>query len=276
MNSSSMPAGNELRVLCLGDVVGRPGRRGIASTLRSLRSEHQIHCVIANGENASGGLGIDPESARELRDAGVDILTLGDHTWQRAGIGDFLEKNADWCIRPANYPPGAPGRGWTTVPLPQGKSIGVFNLLGRVYMTSPLDCPFRAADEILAGPLASCGIRICDMHAGATSEKVAMGRYLDGKVSAVFGTHTHVQTADEQLLPAGTGYISDLGMCGPADGVIGMATEVALARFLSGMHHSYKISPGGVRINGAIISVDRNTGRALSIERLQEAVTPQE
>ncbi len=265
----SKSAGRPIRILCLGDVVGRPGRRGLTKILRSLREKLALDLVIANGENASGGLGFDPESAKELQEAGVDLVTLGDHTWQRSGIGDFLARNKSWCVRPANYPPGAAGSGWLIHHL--GKtSIGVFNVLGRVYMTSPLDCPFRAADDILNGPLAGCTIKICDAHAGATSEKVGLGRYLDGRASLVFGTHTHVQTADEQILPGGTAYISDVGMCGAESGVIGMATEVALARFLTGLHHSYRIGSGAAQINGIVAAFDPDTGKALSIERVRE------
>lgn len=259
-----------IRILCLGDVVGRPGRRGLLKTLRSLREKYSVDLVIANGENASGGLGFDAESAKDLQEAGVNLVTLGDHTWQRSGVGDFLTRNQNWCVRPANYPPGAPGSGWLVHQIGGKISLGLFNVLGRVYMTSPLDCPFRAADEIVNGPLAACTIKICDAHAGATSEKVALGRYLDGRVSLVFGTHTHVQTADEQILPGGTAYISDLGMCGAESGVIGMDADVALARFLSGMHHSYRIGSGPAQINGIVAEFDSENGMALSIERVRE------
>lgn len=261
-----------MRFLCFGDVVGRPGRRALVKIVRELKARHKADLVIANGENASGGLGFDPESAKEIESAGVDLITLGDHTWQRSGIGDYLSKNTHWCVRPANYPPGAPGKGWLVKDLGGGLSLGLFNLLGRVYMTSPLDCPFRAADEILSGPLSKCQIKICDMHAGATSEKVALGRYLDGKVSLIFGTHTHVQTADEQVLAGGTGYITDIGMCGAEGGVIGMSSEVALARFLTGLHHSYKIAAGRAQVNGIVATIDRGTGKAVSIERIRELV----
>ncbi|MBN8547834.1 MAG: YmdB family metallophosphoesterase [Deltaproteobacteria bacterium] len=264
-----------MKILCLGDVVGRPGRRALTKCVRGLRQKHALNLVIANGENASGGLGFDAESAREIQEAGVDLITLGDHTWQRSGIGDFLSRNKHWCVRPANYPSGAPGSGWLVHQL-GSLTIGLFNVLGRVYMTSPLDCPFRAADEILNGPLANCHIKICDAHAGATSEKVALGRYLDGRASLVFGTHTHVQTADEQILPGGTAFISDVGMCGARNSVIGMATDVALARFLTGMHHSYRIGTGAAQLNGVVTTFDAKSGKALAIERVQEIVPVEE
>ncbi len=276
MSSGDVPAPVLLRVLCLGDIVGRPGRRAVAKFIAAVKSRSTIDLVIANGENASGGLGIDPECAKELRESGVDLMTLGDHTWQRSGIGDYLSRNSDWIIRPANYPAGALGSGWLVRPLAQGGSLGLFNLMGRVYINSPLDCPFKIADEILNGPLAQCRVRICDLHAGATSEKVAMGRYLDGRASMVFGTHTHVQTADECVLSGGTGFISDLGMCGPVDGVIGMASEVALARFLTGLPHSYKVAPGRAQINGVIVAIDPASGKASSVERVREVFSTEE
>jgi metallophosphoesterase (TIGR00282 family) len=228
--------------------------------------------VIVNAENASGGVGIDPESAREISHAGADILTLGDHTWQRREAAGWLESNSNLCIRPANYPTGAPGRGavvWTSA---DGFRIGVMNLLGRVFMNFPLDCPFRKADELLAGPLADCDAVVCDIHAEATSEKMALARYLTGRVALVFGTHTHVQTADHTILGEGTAFMSDLGMCGPTDSVIGMDGETALRRFLTGMPHAYKIGRGPVVLSGCVLSVARASGRAVSIEPVREIV----
>ena len=257
-----------LHVLCLGDIVGRPGRAACRTALPVLRRTLGVDLVIANAENASGGVGIDSESAQEIHAAGADVLTLGDHTYQRKEIKQFLDEQADWCIRPANYPEGAPGRGWTVVRAGEPLKIGVFNLLGRVFFNTPLDCPFRCAEKILAGPLSGCGVRILDLHAEATSEKVAMGRFLDGRVSVVAGTHTHVQTADEQILPGGTGYLTDLGMCGSRDGVIGMDAETALARLVSGVPQSYKIASGAAVLTGLLAEIDPQSGKTLKIERI--------
>lgn len=260
-----------LKILCLGDLVGRPARAALNRCLPELRAAQNLDLVIANAENAAGGVGIDPKTALEIRSAGVDVITLGDHAWQRREIRAFLDKNASWCLRPANYAAGAPGRGWTIAEARGGRRVGVMNLIGRVFMAATLDCPFRGAMELLQGPLADCPVRVCDFHAEATSEKVAMGRFLDGRSSLVFGTHTHVQTADERILLGGTGYITDLGMCGSDGGVIGMDTEAALSRFLTGLPNAHKVAKGHATLHGVICSVDTDTGRAHSIERLQFA-----
>lgn len=264
MNSSNL-----LTLLCLGDVVGRPGRSAVQTRLRSLREARGVDLAIVNGENASGGVGIDPETAREIRGAGADIVTLGDHTWQRREAHPFLEEHSSWCIRPANYPAGAPGRGWATLEV-KGIRVGVMNLLGRVFLNFPLDCPFRTADALLAGPLKGCAVIVCDMHAEATSEKMAMARHLDGRATLVFGTHTHVQTADEQILAGGTGFITDLGMCGGRESIIGMDVETAMKRFLTGLPHAYKIGRGSPTVNGIIATIDPGARRTLSIERVAE------
>jgi len=259
-----------IRVLCLGDLVGRPARGLLVRHLRHIRESGEIDLVVANAENAAGGVGIDAKTAAEIRGAGVDVLTLGDHVWQRREFRDYLQRNAAFCIRPANYAAGAPGAGWTVVER-KGCRIGIMNLIGRVFMAATLDCPFRAADALLSGPLAACPACICDFHAEATSEKVAMGRYLDGRVSLVFGTHTHVQTADEQMLPGGSAYLTDLGMCGSSSGVIGMDSDAALARFLSGIPNSHKVAKGKARLHGAVCTLDAGSGRALGIERFRFA-----
>jgi 2',3'-cyclic-nucleotide 2'-phosphodiesterase len=196
------------------------------------------------------------------------VLTLGDHTWQRKEAKPFIEDNQDWCIRPANYPKGAPGKGWTIFEKGPLK-IGIFNLMGRTFINGALDCPFQTADEILSDPLNGTPVRICDKHAEATSEKFAMARHLDGRVSLQVGTHTHVQTADEQILPEGTAYITDLGMSGSPEGVIGMDAEVALARFRTGMPHAYKIAGGAGFVSGVVCEIDSATGKALSISRVR-------
>lgn len=261
------------RVVCFGDIVGRAGRAALRKELKRLRTEHAIDCVIANGENAAGGVGFDSECASELLGLGINIITLGDHTWSKKDSKELLARRANTCIRPANYPDGTPGAGSTIWLSPSGLKVGVMNLMGRVFMTPTLGCPFRKADELLSGPLKDCEVIICDLHAEATSEKIAMGRYLDGRVTVLFGTHTHVQTADERILPGGTAYITDLGMCGPLDSVIGMDAEVALSRFLTAMPASYKPGRGDACLNGIIVEIETGTpSRALSIKRLSEEV----
>lgn len=260
-----------MRVMCLGDVVARPGRAVLKSLLTDLVSEHDVQLVIANGENASGGTGLDPDTAREIYDAGVDLITLGDHTWRRKQLQSYLDSHSDSCIRPANYPEGAPGCGWLVRELPGGVKLGLMNLIGRVFMNAPLDCPFKKADQLLSEHLSDCNIVVCDFHAEATSEKLAMGRYLDGRVDILFGTHTHVQTADEVILPGGTAYISDLGMCGSAAGVIGMDAETALNRFLTGRPSSYKAAVGAAHINGIVVEFDGSSKNASRIFRISES-----
>lgn len=260
-----------IKVLALGDVVGRPGRKALQAKLPALRQKYKIDFVIVNGENSAGGAGIDHACAREIKDSQADVITLGDHTWQRSEAAKLLEENPKWIIRPANYPPSAPGLGYTIVEV-AGVKIGVMNLMGRVFISQFLDCPFRMADSILEGPLKDCPIVICDMHAEATSEKRAMGYYLDGRVSLVFGTHTHVQTADEAILPKGTGYITDLGMCGPESSVLGLSTQVSIDRFVTGMKHSYEVGTGRVNLNGIVAQIDSKSGKAISIERVKEVV----
>lgn len=255
------------RIIALGDVVGRPGRTALKQKLPGLRQELHADMVIVNGENAAGGAGIDISCAEEIFGSGADVITLGDHTFQKREIKEYLKDNAHRIIRPANYSPGAPGEGYTIRNIGDVK-VGVMNLMGRVFMNLLLDCPFQKADELLAGPLGECTIILCDMHCEATSEKIAMGRYLDTRVSGVFGTHTHVQTADEQVLPGGTGYISDLGMSGALSGVIGMDHKVALNRFLTGMPHAYEVAAGEGTLSGALFECDRSTGKALSVSRV--------
>ena len=257
-----------MKVLCFGDVVGKPGRDALLHFLPAIKSDYKPDLVIINAENAAGGLGITESIAEEIKKYGADVLTLGDHTFQKKEARPFLSNNPAWCIRPYNYPPGAPGLGATTVALPSGIKVGVFNMMGRIFFNSPLDCPFRSADHILSTTLKDCVVKICDLHAEATSEKIAMGRYLDGRISLLFGTHTHVQTADECILPGGTAYITDLGMSGCAQGVIGMKAEVALTRFLSGLPHAYEVHEGPGELRGIFCEIDEKTGKALRIERL--------
>lgn len=248
-----------------GDTVARGGRRALEERLHDLRMQREIDFVVSNVENAAGGFSITPRIAEDLLAAGVDVMTSGNHIFDKKEILEYIDKQPR-LLRPANYAPGVPGKGrW--VGKARGVPIAVINLQGRVFM-SQCDDPFRCADAQLAALEPSVKIIIVDMHAEATSEKMAMGRYLDGRVSVVFGTHTHVQTADEQIMPEGTAYMTDLGMVGPHDGVIGMRSDIVLERFLRGLSTKFEPCDGAIRLNGLIVDVDDETGRALRVERL--------
>jgi len=259
-----------MRLLYLGDVVGKPGRRAVVESVpHLLRTEH-VDLVIANCENASGGVGVDPRAAGELLKAGVDVLTSGNHIWAKRDIIDYL-RDSDVLLRPLNFVPGSPGRGFTVKHSRSGVAVGVINLIGRVFMNN-YDDPFRAADGALAALAGRAAVVLVDMHAEATSEKVAMGWYLDGRVSAVIGSHTHVQTADERILPEGTAYLSDAGMCGPRDSVIGVKRELVIERFLKQMPARFEVAGGPALLQGALIDVDETTGRARAITRVQQTI----
>jgi hypothetical protein len=248
-----------------GDTVARSGRRALEERLHDLRSQREIDFVVSNVENAAGGFSITSRIAEDLLAAGVDVMTSGNHIFDKKEVLDYIDKQPR-LLRPANYAPGVPGKGrW--VGKVRGVPVAVINLQGRVFM-SQCDDPFRCADAQLAALEPSVKIILVDMHAEATSEKIAMGRYLDGRASVVAGTHTHVQTADEQILPEGTAYITDLGMVGPHDGVIGMQTEIVLQRFLRGLSMKFEPCDGGIKLNGLIVDVDEETGRATRVERL--------
>ncbi|MDR7481218.1 MAG: TIGR00282 family metallophosphoesterase [Armatimonadota bacterium] len=255
-----------MRILFVGDVTGRPGRRILARRLPQLRCEHAVNIVVANGENAAGGMGLTAEVAAELFAVGVDVLTGGNHIWKNREAYALLDSDPR-VFRPANYPAGVPGRGAAVVRLADGTALGVLNLEGRVFMQA-LDDPFRIAREEAARLRAVTPAIIVDFHAEATSEKVAMGWYLDGRVSAVVGTHTHVQTADERVLPGGTAYITDVGMTGPRDGIIGMARESILERFLTQLPVRFEVAPGPVQLNAVVVEITE-AGHATSIRRLQ-------
>lgn len=257
-----------MNILCIGDIVGKPGRDVLAAALPGLRKEHAVDFVIANGENAAGGSGILPKQAEEILACGVDVITLGDHVWDKKEIYDYLGQSAR-MIRPANFPEGAPGQGSVVVQAPNGVKIGVINLLGRTFMRYNVDCPFRTLDRLVQGMAGQTPVIIVDMHAETTSEKVAIGHYMDGRVSLIFGTHTHIQTADEKILPKGTGYITDLGMTGPYDSVIGQNKENILQRFLTSMPQKFEVAEGAGTLHGVIISVDTATGKAQRIVRVQ-------
>ncbi len=250
----------------LGDIIGEPGRKALAQHLRNLVREREIDLVIGNGENAAGGFGITPKVAEELFDTGIGVITLGNHAWDKKEAVEYIAREPR-VIRPANYPEGVPGSGGTVVEV-GGYAVGVIQVMGRVHMPT-LDCPFRAARREVARLRPRVQALMVDCHAEVTSEKMAMGWYLDGQVSAVVGTHTHVQTADERILPKGTAYLTDLGMTGPIDSVIGVQKEAAIERFLTQMPRRLEPASGPVVISGAVIEVDPSTGRATKIERLQ-------
>lgn len=231
-----------------------------------LREQHKIHACIANGENAAGGFGLTAQTADEIFATGVDFITGGNHIFDKRDFAEYLERS-NRVIRPANYPPTVPGRGAATFTV-DGATIGVLNIMGRTFM-SPVDDPFRTADACIADLRNRTSVLIVDVHAEATSEKVALGRYLDGRVSCVFGTHTHVQTADDQILPGGTAYISDLGMTGPTDGIIGMEAGPVLDRFLTGLSERFSVQKSGPRqFCGAVVSIDPKSGHANEIRRI--------
>jgi len=250
-------------ILAIGDVIGKPGRKALNQLLPSLRRQYGIDLVIVNGENAAGGIGLTLDTAGEMLDAGADVLTSGNHIWMHREIYPYLDSDMP-ILRPLNYPPGVPGRGYLVI----GK-VAVVNIIGRVFV-GDFDCPFRAMDTLLSELEEK--IIIVDFHAEATSEKVAMGRYLDGRVSAVLGTHTHVGTTDTRILPRGTAYVSDIGMTGPLDSVIGDDTEAAIQRFLTSMPHRLSVGRGKTALNGILVKVDDDTGKALSIERIYQEV----
>jgi len=267
-----VPEGSSLnqgmRILFIGDVFGQPGRRIVKELLPALVGEYEPDLVLANGENAAGGFGITPPLVEELLDMGIAVLTSGNHIWDKKEIYAYLNEHSDGrLLRPANYPHSAPGHGLYLGKARSGFGYAVLNLQGRVFM-SPIDCPFRTADDQLAKIPAEVKIRIVDMHAEATSEKVSMGWYLDGRVTAVVGTHTHIPTADETILPRGAAYITDLGMTGPYDSVIGIEKQSVIQKFLSQLPVRFEVAKGDVRLNAVLIEADPLTGRAASIQRI--------
>ena len=256
-----------LRALMVGDVVGQPGRDILSKRLSAYREKKQIDFCVANAENASGGSGITEANAREVLKSGVDVITMGDHVWRRKEIARFMETDPR-ILRPANYSPLASGTGMGIYTLPSGVTLGVINLIGRVFL-KPSDCPFRAADQALRQLTPHTSNIFVDFHAEATAEKIAMGWHLAGRVTCVFGTHTHVQTADETVLPNGTAFICDIGMTGPHDSVLGRRKDRVLKATLTQMPHHFEVASGDVRISGAIVTFNAETGRATSIDRVQ-------
>lgn len=256
-----------MNILFVGDIVGSPGREMVKKYLPKLKALYQPELTIVNGENSAGGKGITEKVAKDLFEMGAQVITLGNHTWDQKETGEFLERTPH-VIRPANFPQGAPGRGFTIVQVNQTK-IGVINLQGRTYLPA-IDCPFKKADELVQLISQETPIIIVDFHAEATSEKEAMGWYLDGRVSTVVGTHTHVQTADERILPKGTAYITDVGMTGPQNGILGMKKEAIINRFLTAMPARFEVlKEGPAQLNAVVVSIDRETGRAEDIMRIR-------
>ena len=256
-----------MKVLFIGDIFGEPGRRAVARAVPKLVVQRQIDIVIGNGENAAAGFGITPELAEELFDLGLAVITTGNHAWDKKEILDYFPREPR-LLRPANYPSGVPGNGSVVVESAGGEQLGVLQLMGRAYMPT-LDCPFQVAKKELAVLKKRVASVIVDMHAEATSEKMAMGHYLDGEVVAVVGTHTHVQTADDQIFPKGTAYLTDIGMTGPLHSVIGVKKELAIEKFLTGMPRRFEVASGPAVFCAALIELDARLGKALSIERIR-------
>lgn len=258
-----------MKILLIGDIVGKPGRRAVSELVPQLKKEEGIVCVIGNGENAAGGSGITPEVADDLFRGGIDCLTSGDHIWKRNQIYELIQQDAR-ILRPANFPEGSPGQGSTIIRTSGGDPIGVINVTGRVFMPYHFDCPFRTVNREIEKLKPSTRVILVDIHAEATSEKIALGWYLDGRVTAVFGTHTHIQTADERLLPKGTAYITDLGMVGPYDSVLGRRSDQIINRFLTQMPTKFELAEDNIQLHGAILDVNTDTGKAISIKRVQK------
>ncbi len=255
-----------VKILFIGDIEGRPGRRVVKTYLPELIRSENIDLVIANGENSAGGFGINREVCQELLTAGVDVITMGNHTWDNKEIYQVLERERR-LIRPANYPGGTPGEGYYIAETPKGVRVGVVNILGQVFLEA-LACPFQTAHECITEIKKKTNIIIIDFHAEATSEKVALGWYLDGEATAVLGTHTHITTADERILPKGTGYITDVGMTGPFNSVLGIDPEIVVKKFITHLPARFEVASGPIEFNGVILEVD-DTGVTTSIRRIR-------
>ncbi len=256
-----------MRILLIGDIVGKPGRQIVIDGLRMLVDRERLDLVIANAENAAAGSGLTPKIYQELTQAGVDAITLGDHIYKRAEIIETLKREHN-IVKPANFPLEAPGRDLAIVKARDGTPVAVFSLLGRVFLR-PVDCPWKAADRVLADIPAEIKVVVVDVHAEATSDKQLIARYLDGRVSAVLGTHTHVPTADEQILPGGTAMQCDVGMTGPHDSILGRRIDRVMETTLSFVPTHFEVATGDVRLNGSIVEIDGATGRAISIQRIE-------
>ena len=258
-----------MKILCIGDIVGKPGREALQDLLPQIREEHRIDFTIVNAENAAGGAGLTPRIAEQLLQIGCDVITLGDHVWDQKDLESYLDET-DNVIRPANFPSETPGKGLCIKQTSSGLKVGVINLIGRVFMRYQVNCPFRTIKEILEKIKKETSVIIVDMHAEATSEKIALASYVDGQISALFGTHTHVQTADERILPGKTGFITDLGMTGPIDSIIGQSKEGIIQRFLLSMPIKFCVAAGDVQLSVAVLDVDEKTGLTKNITRIQK------
>lgn len=257
-----------MKILHVGDIVGSPGRLAFSKIAGRMKREGEVDFIVANGENAAAGRGITPALAEEILAAGADCITLGDHVWDQKELAPWIDREPR-VIRPANFAPGCPGRGWYSVDTPHGR-VTILQVIGRIFMP-PAECPFRAADEILKrGDTGR--IIIAEIHGEATSEKIAFGRHLEGRVTHVAGTHTHVQTSDDAILPKGTSYITDLGMTGPKDSVLGREVAPVIKKFMTGMPAKLDVATGDVCLEGAVITLDPQTGRATKIKRIRESV----
>src|SRR5215469_15832483 len=263
-----------LRLLFLGDIIGEPGRRAVAETLPKMKKELGVDFVVANCENAAAGRGITGRIAIDLLRAGVAVITTGDHIWDQKEVVSYIETEPR-LLRPINYPPGTPGRGSIILETAKGK-VGVINVQGRTFMQPSLENPFRFVDDEVRRLRAEAHVILVDMHAETTSEKIAMGRFLDGKVSVVVGTHTHVQTADEQIFPGGTAFICDAGMCGPTQSVLGREIQPIVQRFLTSMPVNFPVAKGEVKLHGIVVDINEFSGRALAIRRVAETYQPAE
>ena len=262
-----------LKILFIGDIVGSPGRAAVKTLLPTIRKKEDIDVVIANAENSAGGSGITARTARDLFQSGCDVLTSGDHVWRRPEIVELLHREAN-VLRPANFPKMTPGKGSVIFKTEAGLKVGVICLLGRVFIDALVESPFKAVVDEIKILKAETPVILVDIHAEATSEKVALGWFLDGEVSAVLGTHTHIQTADESILPKGTAYITDVGMTGPYDSVIGRKKEKIIERFLTGMPTRFELGTEDIQLHGVILEVDEKTGKALAIQRVRERQQP--
>lgn len=256
-----------MNILMIGDIVGKPGREAVRELLPSVKEKYKIDFVIANGENVAGRKGVTPGMAEELFAYGIEVITTGDHVWSKKDILEIIDEEKR-ILRPANYPPDTPGKGAVILRTSQGIAVGIVNLLGRVFL-STLDCPFRVGEEEVGKLRKKTPLIIVDIHAEATSEKIALGWYLDGQVSAVIGTHTHVQTADERILPQGTAYLTDVGMAGACDSVLGIDKEPVIKRFLTQMPVPFEVARKDIRLSAVLLEVDPESGKSKNIERLQ-------
>lgn len=255
-----------MKILFIGDIFGESGRDALKARMNEMKNIYKPDFCIANGENAAGGKGISYNTAQDIFDSGVDVITMGNHTWARKEILNIIDSGIK-IVRPANYPKGVPGKGRLIIEK-NGTRLAVVNLLGRVYMDQPVDCPFQTIDRELGYLKGQADVILVDFHGEATSEKIAMAYYLDGRVTCVVGTHTHVQTADERILEKGTAYISDVGMTGPADGIIGVNRDLIIKKFTLGLPIQHEIAEGRVQINAVVITVDNETKKAVEIKRI--------